>query len=86
MEEKLALIWQEAVGKTGIGVLDNFFEIGGNSLSATRVVARIHEEMRAIWKYAAYSLIQRSRVWRGRSLVAGTAAMSRSSHGAAGFL
>ncbi len=45
MEEKLAIIWQEAIGKTGIGVFDNFFEIGGNSLSATRAVARIREEM-----------------------------------------
>jgi hypothetical protein len=45
MEEKLAVIWREAIGKSRIGVFDNFFEIGGNSLSATRVAARIHEEM-----------------------------------------
>lgn len=46
-EEQLTAIWQEAIGRKRIGVLDNFFEIGGNSLSATRVAARIRETMRS---------------------------------------
>ncbi|MGH9665153.1 MAG: amino acid adenylation domain-containing protein, partial [Bryobacteraceae bacterium] len=44
-EERLAAIWQEAIGRPRIGILDNFFEAGGNSLSATRVAARIRETM-----------------------------------------
>ncbi|MET4143126.1 amino acid adenylation domain-containing protein, partial [Pedobacter sp. UYP1] len=32
IEEKLVLIWQEVLGKERIGVYDNFFEIGGNSI------------------------------------------------------
>ncbi|MCP4135479.1 MAG: HAD-IIIC family phosphatase, partial [bacterium] len=40
-EEKLARIWQEVLGIEGIGIKDNFFDLGGHSLKATRVVSRI---------------------------------------------
>ncbi|MEV4615875.1 amino acid adenylation domain-containing protein, partial [Kitasatospora sp. NPDC049258] len=36
----LATIWGEVLHLTGIGVRDNFFDLGGNSLVATRVIAR----------------------------------------------
>ncbi|AEV98678.1 hypothetical protein A4D02_09040 [Niastella koreensis] len=42
-EEKLAIIWQEITGRQRIGVKDNFFEVGGHSLRATRLVNLIHK-------------------------------------------
>ncbi|MCP4112721.1 MAG: HAD-IIIC family phosphatase, partial [Desulfobacteraceae bacterium] len=40
-EEKLVEIWQEVLGIERIGIKDNFFDLGGHSLKATRVVSRI---------------------------------------------
>ena len=42
-EARLVTIWEEVLGKTGIGVNDNFFESGGHSLKATRLVSFIHK-------------------------------------------
>ncbi|MER8188483.1 methyltransferase, partial [Kitasatospora sp. NPDC094015] len=36
----LATVWGEVLHLTGIGVRDNFFDLGGNSLVATRLIAR----------------------------------------------
>lgn len=44
MEYDLAAIWQESLGVERIGIQENFFDIGGHSLSAMRVVARIRRE------------------------------------------
>lgn len=41
VEEALAGIWSELLGAERIGVLDDFFALGGNSLLATRVLAGI---------------------------------------------
>jgi amino acid adenylation domain-containing protein len=41
IEEKLAGIWAEVLGKDLIGVYDNFFDLGGHSLLATQVASRI---------------------------------------------
>jgi len=43
-ERQLALIWQEVLQQTDIGVLDNLFDLGGNSLLATRIVSRIKKQ------------------------------------------
>ncbi|MGO4295016.1 amino acid adenylation domain-containing protein [Chitinophaga sp. RAB17] len=43
LEEKLVLIWQEILGREKIGVKDNFFEIGGHSLKATRLASQIRK-------------------------------------------
>ena len=40
-EEKLVQVWEETLEKKPIGVHDNFFTIGGDSLLATQVVARM---------------------------------------------
>jgi Phosphopantetheine attachment site len=40
-EEKLAAIWAEVLGLVEVGVLDNFFHLGGHSLAASRVIARV---------------------------------------------
>jgi acyl carrier protein len=41
MERKLADIWQELLEVDRVGVDQNFFELGGNSLLVLRVIARI---------------------------------------------
>jgi amino acid adenylation domain-containing protein len=42
-EVALARIWSEVLHVDSIGVQDGFFELGGNSLLATRLLARYHE-------------------------------------------
>ena len=39
----LAAIWQERLGIAEIGVQDNFYELGGDSLLATQIVAQLRE-------------------------------------------
>jgi amino acid adenylation domain-containing protein len=41
IEEKLAAIWIEVLGIERVGIHDNFFNLGGHSLMATQVIARI---------------------------------------------
>ena len=43
VEEAVARIWAEALGLDEVGVQDDFLELGGSSLQAARVVARIGE-------------------------------------------
>ena len=38
-EEKLCAIWQEVLGSERVGVHDNFFRIGGNSIVAIRLIS-----------------------------------------------
>ncbi|KVC86523.1 non-ribosomal peptide synthetase [Burkholderia ubonensis] len=45
LEAQLAAIWQEVLGKNRISATANFFELGGNSLSATKVAARIRRDL-----------------------------------------
>jgi acyl carrier protein len=42
-ERVLAGLWSEVLGVSEIGVHDNFFTLGGDSLMAVRVVGRIRE-------------------------------------------
>ncbi|HTF98516.1 MAG TPA: condensation domain-containing protein, partial [Cellvibrio sp.] len=41
-ERLLAGVWQEVLGIERVGVTDNFFHLGGHSLAASRLVARIN--------------------------------------------
>ncbi|MEM9823179.1 MAG: amino acid adenylation domain-containing protein, partial [Bacteroidota bacterium] len=43
-EESLAAIWRDILNLNKVGVYDNFFEIGGHSLLAIRVVSAIRKE------------------------------------------
>ena len=47
IETKLVKIWEDVLGKKGISVTDNFFEVGGHSLSAIRLISQIHKEFDA---------------------------------------
>ena len=44
VEESLASIWSECLAAAPIGARDNFFDFGGQSLIATRILARVHEQ------------------------------------------
>ncbi|MDX1695931.1 MAG: amino acid adenylation domain-containing protein, partial [Ketobacteraceae bacterium] len=41
VERQLAQIWQQVLEVEQIGVMDNLFDIGGNSLLATRILSRV---------------------------------------------
>jgi hypothetical protein len=43
VEAKLAEIWQEVIGRDRVGIEDNIFEIGGDSLLIFRIAARANE-------------------------------------------
>ncbi|MBC7865267.1 MAG: amino acid adenylation domain-containing protein [Bacteroidia bacterium] len=44
LEEKLVKIWSETLGTEKIGITENFFELGGNSLVAIKIMSRIQNE------------------------------------------
>ncbi|WP_052517558.1 amino acid adenylation domain-containing protein [Archangium violaceum] len=45
LERQLANVWEEVLGVTSVGVTDSFFELGGQSLLAVRLVARLRERL-----------------------------------------
>jgi amino acid adenylation domain-containing protein len=45
VEELLAGIWEEVLGRDRIGVRDDFFALGGHSLLAAQVVSRVRETL-----------------------------------------
>ncbi|MCP4220912.1 MAG: SDR family NAD(P)-dependent oxidoreductase, partial [bacterium] len=47
-EKKLAEIWQNFFGYERIGIHDDFFELGGDSLQATSILTKIHKEMNVL--------------------------------------
>ncbi|MEO7455292.1 MAG: condensation domain-containing protein, partial [Gemmatimonadaceae bacterium] len=47
VEEVIAGVWAEMLGKARVGRDDRFFDVGGHSLLATRIVARVSSLLRA---------------------------------------
>ena len=45
IEKQLAAIWSEVLGVDRIGVHDDFFALGGHSLMAAQLVARVTDSM-----------------------------------------
>ena len=46
LEEKLAQIWGDVLDIKKIGVNSNFYEIGGHSLKATRIISKVLRELK----------------------------------------
>ena len=44
LEQKIAEIWGRALGIETVGVNDNFFDLGGNSLIGIDVIAKLRKE------------------------------------------
>jgi acyl carrier protein len=45
-EKRIADIWSEVLGRSAVGVHDDFFDLGGHSLLATRVLSRLRQAFR----------------------------------------
>ena len=45
-EEQLAQLWSDVLGTETVGIHDDFFELGGQSLLAMRLVSRVRERFR----------------------------------------
>ncbi|HEX5748907.1 MAG TPA: non-ribosomal peptide synthase/polyketide synthase [Archangium sp.] len=45
LERELASVWEEVLGVAPVGVTDSFFELGGQSLLAVRLVAKLRERL-----------------------------------------
>jgi amino acid adenylation domain-containing protein len=45
VEEAVAAIWREVLGVEAVGIGDDFFLLGGHSLSATRVLSRLRRDL-----------------------------------------
>jgi acyl transferase domain-containing protein/acyl carrier protein len=45
LEQRIAQLWQAALGIAPIGVEDNFFDLGGDSLIAVRMIAQLKQEL-----------------------------------------
>ena len=46
VEESLAQIWSELLNIERVGIQDNFFDLGGNSLLATQLISRVRKSFR----------------------------------------
>jgi surfactin family lipopeptide synthetase A len=44
-EEVIASIWADILGLEQVGINDNFFDLGGNSLLATQIISRIRDSL-----------------------------------------
>jgi amino acid adenylation domain-containing protein len=47
IEKSIANIWEQQFGMAKIGIQDDFFELGGDSLKAIAMISRIHQELNA---------------------------------------
>jgi acyl carrier protein len=43
IDRQIIAIWQSVLEREPIGIRDNFFDLGGHSLKATRVISKLHE-------------------------------------------
>ncbi|MCY7909667.1 amino acid adenylation domain-containing protein [Bacillus inaquosorum] len=70
-EELLASIWQEVLGAERIGILDNFFDFGGDSIKSIQVSSRLYQagykvDMKHLFKYPVIAELSQFVVPLGR--------------------
>ncbi|WP_343690803.1 amino acid adenylation domain-containing protein [Chitinophaga sp.] len=54
MEAAVLALWEEVLGRTGFGMQDNFFEVGGSSLLAYRIISLVEIRMGVKINLAAF--------------------------------
>lgn len=62
LEKELAEVWQEILGVKRVGIKDNFFDLGGNSLKAIQMMGRLEGyslNMRHIMQYPTIAELQK---------------------------
>ncbi|MEE4565971.1 non-ribosomal peptide synthetase, partial [Paenibacillus polymyxa] len=62
LEQTLVSIWQSVLGAKRIGILDNFFDLGGDSIKAIQVSSRLLQagyklDMKDLFQYPSISLL-----------------------------
>ncbi|MDQ1354076.1 MAG: hypothetical protein QG657_4385, partial [Acidobacteriota bacterium] len=62
VEKKLVEIWEHVLGRNNIGINENFFMIGGDSIKSIQIVSRMNSagyklEMRDIFQYPVISVL-----------------------------
>jgi thioesterase domain-containing protein/acyl carrier protein len=69
IEANLSAIWEEVLGVNGLGIDDNFFDVGGHSLMAVRLVAEIENHFGI--RLPLSSLLQEGTIEAQAKLLAG---------------
>jgi len=72
METELAAIWQEILGVSQLGLHDNFFDLGGDSIKIAQVYNRIREKVDA--KIGLVDLFQQPTIAALAEFLAGSVA------------
>ncbi|WP_199609986.1 non-ribosomal peptide synthetase [Flocculibacter collagenilyticus] len=66
LEQQIATIWQQLLGRDSISITDNFFAIGGHSLLAARMVhlaaQQYNIQVKPQWVYKAQSIAELAKV------------------------
>ncbi|MBF0558173.1 MAG: amino acid adenylation domain-containing protein, partial [Nitrospirae bacterium] len=44
LEKKLVKVWESVLSRRGIGITDNFFDLGGDSIKAVQIISRLNGE------------------------------------------
>ncbi|MBE0341959.1 non-ribosomal peptide synthetase, partial [Paenibacillus sp. 28ISP30-2] len=62
LEQTLVSVWQSVLGAKRVGILDNFFDLGGDSIKAIQVSSRLLQagyklEMKDLFQYPSVSLL-----------------------------
>ncbi|KAF6615481.1 MULTISPECIES: phosphopantetheine-binding protein, partial [Paenibacillus] len=62
LEQTLVSIWQGVLGTKSVGILDNFFDLGGDSIKAIQVSSRLLQagyklDMKDLFQYPSISLL-----------------------------
>lgn len=70
-EKRIVAIWEDQIGITGVGVTDDFFELGGDSLIGVLIFAALEEEFAK--KLPVSILLEASNIQALARIISGTA-------------